>query len=171
MHMTRTSLQQLSFVSWVQRINVYDPNCGFEKGLRRTTLDVSLVFAATTIHKKWQTSGQRQWEASALDEKSVSTHSSFKYAVVDVVSATLRAGERKPLAVFVALLIGQLDGSPQQAVGLLLSLVLLLRPELSRVQTWDQQKGFLVLNIINKIITIIRRKSDTQMTLFRVMEV
>lgn len=62
------------------------------------------------------------------------THSSFEDVVVDVVGATLRAGEREPLTVFVALLVGQLDWRSQHAVGLLLPLVLLLGPELARVQ-------------------------------------
>lgn len=73
-----------------------------------------------------------------------STHSSLKYAVVDVVGATLRAGEGEPLAVFVALFICQLDRSSQRAVSLFLSLVLLLSPELTRVQTWRGQKIILV---------------------------
>lgn len=64
-----------------------------------------------------------------------STHSSFKDAVVDIVSATLRTGESKPLTVFIALLISQLDGNTQQAVGFLLPLELLLSSELTRVQT------------------------------------
>lgn len=70
----------------------------------------------------------------------VSTHSSFKDAVVDVVGAALRAGEGEPLTVFVALLVGQLDRSAQHAVSLFLPLVLLLSPELTRVQTWHGQK-------------------------------
>ncbi len=70
----------------------------------------------------------------------VSTHSSFKDAVVDVISATLRAGEGEPLTVFVALLVSQLDRSSQRAVSLLLPLILLLGPELTRVQTWHEQK-------------------------------
>lgn len=68
------------------------------------------------------------------------TYGSFKDTVVDVVGATLRAGESEPLAVFVALLVGQLDRSSQHAVSLLLSLVLLLGSELARVQTWDGQQ-------------------------------
>lgn len=62
------------------------------------------------------------------------TYSSFEDTVVDVVSATLRAGESEPLAVFVALLISQLDWSSQHTVSLLLSLVLLLSPELTGIQ-------------------------------------
>lgn len=72
------------------------------------------------------------------------THSSFKDAVVDVVSATLRAGEGEPLTVFVALLVGQLERNSQHAVSLFLPLVLLLRPELTRVQTWHGQKRIVV---------------------------
>lgn len=66
------------------------------------------------------------------------THSSFKDAVVDVVSATLRAGEGEPLTVFVALLVGQLERNSQHAISLFLPLVLLLSPELTRVQTWHR---------------------------------
>lgn len=70
----------------------------------------------------------------------VPTHSSLKDTVVDVVSATLRAGEGEPLTVFVALLVGQLDRSSQHAISLFLLLVLLLSPELTRVQTWHGEK-------------------------------
>lgn len=73
-------------------------------------------------------------------DRQQSTHSSFKDVVVDVVGATLRAGEGEPLAVFVAFLVGQLDRSSQHAVSLFLPLVLLLSPELARVQTWYGQK-------------------------------
>lgn len=66
-----------------------------------------------------------------------STHSSFEDIVIDVVRATLRAGESKSLTVFVALLVSQLDWSSQHALGLLLSLVLLLSPELTGIQTCD----------------------------------
>lgn len=63
------------------------------------------------------------------------TYSSFKDTVVDVVGATLRAGESEPLAVFEALFVRQLERGPQSGVGLLLSLVLLLSLELAGVQT------------------------------------
>lgn len=70
--------------------------------------------------------------------KWASTHSSFKDTVVDVVSATLRAGEGEPLTVFVALLVSQLDRSSQSAISLFLPLILLLSPELTWIQTWKR---------------------------------
>lgn len=70
----------------------------------------------------------------------VPTHSSLKDAVVDVVSATLRASEGEPLTVFVALLVGQLGRTSQHAVSLFFLLVLLLSPELTGVQTWHGEK-------------------------------
>lgn len=63
-----------------------------------------------------------------------STHSSLKDAVIDVVSAALRTGERKPFTVFIALLVSQLDWSSQHSISLLLPLVLLLSSELTRVK-------------------------------------
>ena len=69
-----------------------------------------------------------------------STHSSFEHVVVDVVSATLRAGEGEPLAVTVTLLVCQLCRRPQQAVSLLLPLLPLLRPELTGVQPCNRHR-------------------------------
>lgn len=72
----------------------------------------------------------------ALVVTTCSTHSSFKDAVVDIVGATLRAGEGKRLAVFVALFVGELERNSHHAVCLFLPLVLLLSSELTWVQTW-----------------------------------
>lgn len=74
----------------------------------------------------------------------VPTYSSLKDAVVDVVSATLRAGEGEPLTIFVALLVGQLDRTSQHAISLFLLLVLLLSAELTGVQTWHGEKFIIV---------------------------
>lgn len=76
--------------------------------------------------------------------KQTFTHSSFKGVVIDVVSATLRTGESKPFTVFVALFISQLGRRSQHAIRLLLSLVLLLSPELTGVQTCVGTKVILV---------------------------
>lgn len=81
-------------------------------------------------HKTLSQQPRESWETRA------STYSSFEDVVVDVVGAALRAGEGETLAVFVALFVGQLERNSQHAISLFLPLVLLLSPELTRVQTW-----------------------------------
>lgn len=68
------------------------------------------------------------------------THGSFKNAVADVVCAAPRAGEGEMLAVFVALLVGQLERHSQHVLGLVLPLILLLRAELTWIQTCNRSK-------------------------------
>lgn len=68
------------------------------------------------------------------------THGSFKNAVADVVCAAARAGEGEMLAVFVALLVAQLERHSQHVLGLVLPLILLLRAELTWIQTWNRSK-------------------------------
>lgn len=68
------------------------------------------------------------------------THRSFKNAVADVVCAAPRAGEGEMLAVFVALLVGQLQRHSQHVLGLVLPLILLLRAELTWIQTCNRSK-------------------------------
>lgn len=74
------------------------------------------------------------------------THGSFKNAVADVVCAAARAGEGEMLAVFVALLVGQLERHSQHVLGLVLPLILLLRAELTWIQTWNRSKLLLQFN-------------------------
>lgn len=55
------------------------------------------------------------------------------------------------LAVFVALLVGQLERNSQHVIGLVLPLILLLRTELTRIQTWNRS------GLLSHFITVLNK--------------
>ena len=103
----------------------------------------------------------------------ICTHSSLEGVVVGVVGAALRTGECEPLTVFVALLVRQLGRSSQDVVALLFPLVLLLRPEMTGVQTWGGRGNILVSGFFptaGKYACVVRVVNSAQGVCTRVLQ-